>query len=99
VAGIKLAVQDLPGDAGQNIANPYSDFRNHKVVVIAQELVDPTNQQLFDPSYGKRFKGGLFEWAQNSVAGFIDRYKEGVKPYFLFDARKVSDIKKEIKFR
>jgi hypothetical protein len=90
-ASTKLAIQDLPGEAGQNVANPYSDFQNHKVVVF--------NQEVFDPSYGKRFKGGLVEWANGSVAGFIDTYKEGPKPYYLFSARQVSDLEKEIKFQ
>lgn len=89
--GVKVAIQDLPGEAGQNIDNPYSDFENHKVVKI--------NQEVFDPSYGKRFKGGLVEWAKGSVAGFIGPYEAGLTPYYLFSAREVSDIEKEIKFK
>lgn len=90
-AGVKVAIRDLPGEAGQNIDNPYSDFENHKVVVI--------NQEVLDPSYGKRFSGGLSKWALGSISGFIDVYsKQENSSYYLFKAREAINLETEIKF-
>ena len=58
------AAQDLPGAAGQNIADPLSVFVDHCLIKI--------NGVYFDPSYGKKYTSHQ-DWEDNAVAGFLVR--------------------------
>ncbi|MCG8328773.1 MAG: hypothetical protein MI974_13865, partial [Chitinophagales bacterium] len=55
-------VVDLEGVPGQgNIANPYSDFGSHYIVLM--------NGKLYDPSYGLKYNT-LKDWEEGSIDGY-----------------------------
>jgi hypothetical protein len=91
VKGSVISIRDLNGVSGQNSPNPYSDFSNHKVVVV--------NDQLFDPSYGKRFSN-LGAWANESIAGYLGDFipSPSNNKIYLFRAKEASSSSIGVKF-
>jgi hypothetical protein len=62
----------MPGVAGQDNPNPYSDFNRHFILKV--------NGRYYDPSYGKDY-GNVLEWENDNVAGFFleERYETSSK--------------------
>ena len=62
VWGPNEAANDMPGAAGQNIADPLSLFFNHAMIKIGGVY--------YDPSYGKTYASRQ-AWEDQAVAGFM----------------------------